>query len=106
MACGQLDQWSCSLFRTGFIAFFFGIYFSGCFSPCLIEYAALVNMEYCVAGSHEHVIKGYTLLKGIGDGEPIASEKFVVGGHEWVGLGYGCGSSKCWRLDLKSSFAY
>ena len=23
-------------------------------------------------------------MKGIGDGEPIASERFTVGGHEWV----------------------
>ena len=28
---------------------------------------------------------GYSLVKGIGDGEPIASERFSVGGHEWVG---------------------
>ena len=27
---------------------------------------------------------GYSLVKGIGDGEPIASERFSVGGHEWV----------------------
>lgn len=27
---------------------------------------------------------GYSLVKGIGDGEPIASERFTVGGHEWV----------------------
>lgn len=36
------------------------------------------------AGEHELCIKGYSLLKGLGDGEPIASEKFNVGGHEWV----------------------
>lgn len=47
-----------------------------------------LTSHYVIAGSHEHVIKGYSLLKGIGDGEPIASEKFVVGGHEWVGLGW------------------
>ena len=29
---------------------------------------------------------GYSLVKGIGDGEPIASERFSVGGHEWVRL--------------------
>jgi speckle-type POZ protein len=28
------------------------------------------------------------LLKGIGDGEPIASDRFAVGGHEWVLLFY------------------
>ena len=40
------------------------------------------------AGEHEHVIGGYSLLKGIGDGEPIASDRFTVGGHEWVLLFY------------------
>lgn len=37
-----------------------------------------------LAGEHEHTIVGYSLVKGIGDGEPIASERFTVGGHEWV----------------------
>jgi len=41
-----------------------------------------------VMGEHEHVISGYSLLKGIGDGEPIASDRFTVGGHEWVLLFY------------------
>eukprot|EP00887_Chlorella_sp_A99_P004903 scaffold4.g4903.t1 len=41
-----------------------------------------------VLGEHEHTIVGYSLIKGIGDGEPIASERFVVGGHEWVLLFY------------------
>jgi speckle-type POZ protein len=35
-------------------------------------------------GEHQHQIVGYSLIKGIGDGEPIASERFTVGGHEWV----------------------
>lgn len=41
-----------------------------------------------ITGEHEHVISGYSLLKGIGDGEPIASDRFTVGGHEWVLLFY------------------
>ena len=41
-----------------------------------------------VIGRHEHTISGYSLLKGIGDGEPIASDRFMVGGHEWVLLFY------------------
>mmetsp|Transcript_4736 Transcript_4736/g.12432 ORF Transcript_4736/g.12432 Transcript_4736/m.12432 type:complete len:663 (+) Transcript_4736:275-2263(+) len=41
-----------------------------------------------IIGEHEHVIEGYSLLKGIGDGEPIASDRFVIGGHEWVLLFY------------------
>ena len=38
-----------------------------------------------LVGEHTHQIVGYSLIKGIGDGEPIASERFTVGGHEWVG---------------------
>ena len=41
-------------------------------------------MSACHSGEHEHTIVGYSLVKGIGDGEPIASERFIVGGHEWV----------------------
>lgn len=41
-----------------------------------------------IIGEHEHTIVGYSLVKGIGDGEPIASERFSVGGHEWVLLFY------------------
>jgi hypothetical protein len=41
-----------------------------------------------IVGEHEHTICGYSLLKGIGDGEPIASDRFLVGGHEWVLLFY------------------
>ncbi|CAL8465476.1 g5012 [Coccomyxa elongata] len=41
-----------------------------------------------IIGEHEHTIIGYSLVKGIGDGEPIASERFTVGGHEWVLLFY------------------
>jgi len=41
-----------------------------------------------ITGEHEHTISGYSLIKGIGDGEPIASERFSVGGHEWVLLFY------------------
>ena len=42
----------------------------------------------CCVGEHEHTIVGYSLVKGIGDGEPIASERFSVGGHEWVSLSH------------------
>lgn len=42
------------------------------------------NLVRLLAGEHEHTIVGYSLVKGIGDGEPIASERFNVGGHEWV----------------------
>lgn len=41
-----------------------------------------------IVGEHEHTIVGYSLLKGIGDGEPVASDRFNVGGHDWVLLFY------------------
>lgn len=41
-----------------------------------------------ITGEHEHTICGYSLLKGIGDGEPVASDRFSVGGHDWVLLFY------------------
>lgn len=33
-----------------------------------------------LTGEHLYTINGYSLVKGIGDGEPIASERFTVGG--------------------------
>jgi hypothetical protein len=47
----------------------------------------LKRVRKCNAGEHTHTIVGYSLIKGIGDGEPIASERFSVGGHEWVSDG-------------------
>ncbi len=53
-----------------------------------ISYSATVlgaaTKSMACIGEHEHTIVGYSLVKGIGDGEPIASERFSVGGHEWV----------------------
>ncbi|PQQ05615.1 BTB/POZ and MATH domain-containing protein 4 [Prunus yedoensis var. nudiflora] len=37
-----------------------------------------------VNGSHNFVIKGYSLAKGIGVGKHIASETFTVGGFQWA----------------------
>ncbi|KAB2607676.1 BTB/POZ and MATH domain-containing protein 4-like [Pyrus ussuriensis x Pyrus communis] len=37
-----------------------------------------------VNGSHNFVIKGYSLAKGIGVGKHIASENFTVGGFQWA----------------------
>ncbi|KAI9093634.1 hypothetical protein K1719_027083 [Acacia pycnantha] len=37
-----------------------------------------------VNGSHNFVIKGYSLAKGIGVGKHIASENFTVGGYQWA----------------------
>ena len=35
-------------------------------------------------GSHEFVIKGYSLMKGMGIGKYIVSETFIVGGFQWA----------------------
>jgi hypothetical protein len=62
-------------------------------SRCVSSEGTLVARTHChvallpwcsLAGEHTHTIVGYSLIKGIGDGEPIASERFTVGGHEWV----------------------
>ncbi|XP_004149104.1 BTB/POZ and MATH domain-containing protein 4 [Cucumis sativus] len=37
-----------------------------------------------INGSHNFVIKGYSLAKGIGVGKHIASENFSVGGYQWA----------------------
>lgn len=56
-------------------------------SAAVVGSDSLVLCACCLstsAGEHTHTIVGYSLIKGIGDGEPIASERFTVGGHEWV----------------------
>ena len=57
-------------------------------SPANFTLTRATHFPTRTAGEHEHVISGYSLLKGIGDGEPIASDRFTVGGHEWVLLFY------------------
>ncbi|XP_054803079.1 BTB/POZ and MATH domain-containing protein 4-like isoform X2 [Prosopis cineraria] len=37
-----------------------------------------------VNGSHNFVIRGYSLAKGIGIGKHLASENFTVGGYQWA----------------------
>ncbi|KAL6225962.1 hypothetical protein ACLB2K_004810 [Fragaria x ananassa] len=37
-----------------------------------------------VNGSHQFLIKGYSLAKGIGVGKHIASENFKIGGYQWA----------------------
>ncbi|GLI59593.1 hypothetical protein VaNZ11_001522 [Volvox africanus] len=54
----------------------------------LVQRTASKTVTDTIVGEHTHTIVGYSLIKGIGDGEPIASERFVVGGHEWVLLFY------------------
>ncbi|KAG6416238.1 hypothetical protein SASPL_123664 [Salvia splendens] len=36
-----------------------------------------------VNGSHEFMIAGYSLSKGIGIGKYVASDTFMVGGYDW-----------------------
>lgn len=37
-----------------------------------------------VNGSHQFVIQGYSLAKGMGVGKHIASDNFSVGGYQWA----------------------
>ncbi|KAI3932974.1 hypothetical protein MKW98_029207 [Papaver atlanticum] len=41
------------------------------------------SINETVNGSHEYVIKGYSLAKGMGVGKFINSSVFTVGGYEW-----------------------
>ncbi|KAI3943450.1 hypothetical protein MKW92_012735 [Papaver armeniacum] len=41
------------------------------------------SINEAVNGSHEYVIKGYSLAKGMGVGKFIKSSAFTVGGYEW-----------------------
>eukprot|EP00252_Welwitschia_mirabilis_P019008 TRINITY_DN4289_c0_g1_i1.p1 TRINITY_DN4289_c0_g1~~TRINITY_DN4289_c0_g1_i1.p1 ORF type:complete len:349 (+),score=67.09 TRINITY_DN4289_c0_g1_i1:307-1353(+) len=42
------------------------------------------SVTHTVNGSHNFVIKGYSLAKGMGVGRHIASETFTVGGLQWA----------------------
>jgi hypothetical protein len=74
---GRLTAWAASL-----LPFF-------CCAAALRVMHTLLLLLPLAAGEHTHTIVGYSLIKGIGDGEPIASERFTVGGHEWVSPGLG-----------------
>ncbi|GMH40661.1 hypothetical protein BSKO_08565 [Bryopsis sp. KO-2023] len=52
------------------------------------SFTKTVTNTTTVHGEHTHTISGYSLIRGIGDGEPVASDRFIVGGHEWVLLFY------------------
>uniref|UniRef100_A0A1J3K073 BTB/POZ and MATH domain-containing protein 5 n=1 Tax=Noccaea caerulescens TaxID=107243 RepID=A0A1J3K073_NOCCA len=41
------------------------------------------SVTQTVNGSHQFVIQGYSLAKGMGVGKHIASENFSVGGYQW-----------------------
>ncbi|MCL7024276.1 hypothetical protein MKW94_018875, partial [Papaver nudicaule] len=42
------------------------------------------SINETVNGSHEYLIKGYSLAKGMGTGKYIQSDTFTVGGYEWA----------------------
>ena len=46
-----------------------------------------------VNGSHEFMIAGYSLSKGIGIGKYVASDTFMVGGYDWAIYFYPDGKS-------------
>ncbi|MCL7032784.1 hypothetical protein MKW94_028613, partial [Papaver nudicaule] len=37
-----------------------------------------------VEGSHEYIVEGYSLAKGMGVGKSMTSGKFTVAGYDWV----------------------
>lgn len=41
------------------------------------------SVTQTVNGSHQFVIQGYSLAKGMGIGKHIASDNFSVGGYQW-----------------------
>ncbi|TXG66399.1 hypothetical protein EZV62_007674 [Acer yangbiense] len=43
-----------------------------------------VSITQTINGSHHFTLKGYSLSKGIGFGEHIASDTFSVAGYQWV----------------------
>ncbi|KAI3894989.1 hypothetical protein MKX03_028009 [Papaver bracteatum] len=47
-----------------------------------------------VKDSHEYMIQGFSVAKGIGIGKLMTSRTFTVGGHDWVLLFYPGGISK------------
>ncbi|KAI4348492.1 hypothetical protein L6164_009210 [Bauhinia variegata] len=53
-------------------------------SSILVSPSSSRSVTETVNGSHNFVIKGYSLAKGIGVGKHIASENFTVGGYQWA----------------------
>ncbi|XP_010412486.1 PREDICTED: BTB/POZ and MATH domain-containing protein 6 [Camelina sativa] len=54
-------------------------------NPDLIESpTSSRSVTQTVNGSHQFVIQGYSLAKGIGVGKHIASDNFSVGGYQWT----------------------
>ncbi|MCL7024429.1 hypothetical protein MKW94_004456, partial [Papaver nudicaule] len=47
-----------------------------------------------VEGSHECLMKGYSLAKGMGVGKSMTSSKFTVGGYDWIFRFYPDGHDK------------
>jgi hypothetical protein len=54
------------------------------FARCTIVYCSTEWLNILPAGGHEFKIIGYKTLNKIVSGEPIASERFGIGGHDWV----------------------
>ncbi|KAI3968393.1 hypothetical protein MKW92_029309 [Papaver armeniacum] len=58
--------------------------------------SALSSLSICetVKVSHEYMIKGYSLTKGMGVGKFMTSQRFTVGSHDWVILFYPDGQNQ------------
>ncbi|KAI9121046.1 hypothetical protein K1719_008079 [Acacia pycnantha] len=50
----------------------------------LVSPSSSRSVTETVNGSHNFVIRGYSLAKGIGVGKHLASENFTVGGYQWA----------------------
>ncbi|KAL5547390.1 hypothetical protein UlMin_007077 [Ulmus minor] len=50
----------------------------------LVSPSTSLSLTQTVNGSHNFIIKGYSLAKGIGVGKHIASDNFTVGGYQWA----------------------
>ncbi|KAL7098216.1 hypothetical protein ACP275_09G003100 [Erythranthe tilingii] len=48
-----------------------------------IDESASLTLRRMDKGSHDFMVKNYSLHKGIGVGVAVESEEFVVGGHRW-----------------------
>ncbi|KAI3454313.1 hypothetical protein Pfo_010976 [Paulownia fortunei] len=54
------------------------------FIPMVERCSASRCLTRMVKGLHRFTLENYSLCKGVGQGQPIDSNSFTVGGHQWV----------------------
>ncbi|KAI3888083.1 hypothetical protein MKW92_009396 [Papaver armeniacum] len=67
------------------------------YSKSNLLYTSSKSINETVNGSHEFVIRGYSLAKGMGIGKLIKSFAFTVGGYEWVICFYPDGQTSAYK---------